>query len=224
MHTKIGKIRTKGSTSVFLQSKNVKGLTCISNDIENDIGVYLKLFTLLYADDTILYSDSVNDLQLQLNSFNEYCEIWKLKINTDKTKFMVFSKGHTNQEISFKINGKNIERVYDFNYLGLILSHNGSYTNTKKHNIKRAYTAMYDILKKGRQLNLSVKTQYDLFEKMVKPILLYGCEIWGYTNLEIIGRVHLKFCKLLLKVKKNQHPVSWFMENLVFTQCHCILN
>ena len=133
---------------LFLQSKNVKGLTCISNDIENDIGVYLKLFTLLYADDTILYSDSVNDLQLQLNSFNEYCEIWKLKINIDKTKFMVFSKRHTNQEISFKINGKNIERVYDFNYLGLILSHNGSYTNTKKHNIKRAYTAMYDILKK----------------------------------------------------------------------------
>ena len=36
-----------------------------------------------------------------------------------------------------------------------------------------------------------------------KPILLYGCEIWGYCNLDIIERVHLKFCKLLLNLKKS---------------------
>ena len=36
---------------------------------------------------------------------------------------------------------------------------------------------------------------------MVKPILLYGCEVWGYRNNEILDRVHLKFCILLLKSK-----------------------
>ena len=30
--------------------------------------------------------------------------------------------------------------------------------------------------------NLSIKCQYDLFDKIVKPFLLYGCEIWGYCN------------------------------------------
>jgi hypothetical protein len=29
---------------------------------------------------------------------------------------------------------------------------------------------------------------------MVKPVLLYGCEIWSYGNCQIIERVHLKFC------------------------------
>ena len=62
---------------------------------------------------------------------------------------------------------------------------------------------MYEILKKGRKFNLSISCQYDLFEKIVRPILLYGCEIWGYTNVEMIERVHLKFCKLLLGVKKS---------------------
>jgi len=33
--------------------------------------------------------------------------------------------------------------------------------------------------------------------------LLYGCEIWGFTNIDIIERVHLKFCKLLLSLKKT---------------------
>ena len=51
--------------------------------------------------------------------------------------------------------------------------------------------------------NLSVKSQYDLFDKIVKPILLYGCEIWGFSNTDIIEKVHLKFCKLLLNLKKS---------------------
>ena len=50
---------------------------------------------------------------------------------------------------------------------------------------------------------MSIKGQYDLFDKIVKPILLYGCEIWGFSNLDIIERVHLKFCKFLLHLKKS---------------------
>ena len=38
---------------------------------------------------------------------------------------------------------------------------------------------------------------------MVKPTLLYGCEIWGLGNIEIIERVHIKFCKLLLQLKNS---------------------
>ena len=63
--------------------------------------------------------------------------------------------------------------------------------------------AKYDILKKGRLFNLSVKCQYDLFEQIVNTILLYGCEIWVFSKLDIIERVHLKFCKLLLNLKKS---------------------
>ena len=60
---------------------------------------------------------------------------------------------------------------------------------------------MYEVLRKGRIHNLSIKCQLDLFDKIVKPILLYGCEIWGFGKNDIIERVHLKFCKLLLRLK-----------------------
>jgi hypothetical protein len=40
---------------------------------------------------------------------------------------------------------------------------------------------------------------------MVKPILLYDCEIWRYGNNEILERVQLTFCKLLLKSKAKTH-------------------
>jgi hypothetical protein len=43
----------------------------------------------------------------------------------------------------------------------------------------------------------------DIFDKTVKPILLYGCETWGFGKNDINERVHLKFCKLLLHVKTS---------------------
>ena len=63
---------------------------------------------------------------------------------------------------------------------------------------------MYDILKKGRLHNLNIKCQLKLFDKVVKPILLYGCEVLGMGNTSVIERrVHLKFRKLLLNLKKS---------------------
>ena len=35
------------------------------------------------------------------------------------------------------------------------------------------------------------------------PILLYGCEIWGFGNNGLTERVHLKFCKHLLNLNKS---------------------
>ena len=53
----------------FLEERNVCGLDCISDEIAGEFDIYLKLFVLLYADDTVLFSDSASDLQLQLNIF-----------------------------------------------------------------------------------------------------------------------------------------------------------
>jgi hypothetical protein len=41
---------------------------------------------------------------------------------------------------------------------------------------------MYEVIKMGRKHNLSLSCQLDLFDKLVKPILLYGSEIWGFGN------------------------------------------
>ena len=38
---------------------------------------------------------------------------------------------------------------------------------------------------------------------MILPILLYGCEIWGFENLESIEIFYRKFLKYLLKVNKQ---------------------
>lgn len=38
---------------------------------------------------------------------------------------------------------------------------------------------------------------------IVVPVLLYGCEIWGYENIEVIESVHLKFLKYVFNLKSS---------------------
>ncbi len=53
----------------------------------------VKLFLLLYADDIIMFADSAEGLQNSLNILSDYCQKWKLTVNKEKTKIMVFRKG-----------------------------------------------------------------------------------------------------------------------------------
>jgi hypothetical protein len=40
-------------------------------------------------------------------------------------------------------------------------------------------------------------------DKIIIPMLTYGSEIWGYENIDILEKVHVKFCKLLLNLKTS---------------------
>ena len=77
----------------FLMSKSLNGLTCEFNS--DEIYIYLKLMMLLYADDTVLFMDSESDMQCALDAFKEYCHTWRLTVNLEKTKIVVFSGGET---------------------------------------------------------------------------------------------------------------------------------
>ena len=143
-----------------------------------------------------------SDLQDQLDKFLEYCKLWKLKINTEKTKILVFSSGRPLANLHFYLDGSEIEIVNDFNYLGILFSRTGNFNKAVQKQAEKATKAMYEVLKRGRVHNLSIECQLELFDKMVKPILLYGSEVWGFSkNIKCLESVQLKFCKLLLKLK-----------------------
>lgn len=63
----------------------------IPSTVENQFLLFLILSILFYAEDTALSSESANGLQL-LNDFLSFRIQWKLNVNVDKTKLIVFSK------------------------------------------------------------------------------------------------------------------------------------
>ena len=104
---------------------------------------------------------------------------------------------------NFTFNDDRIEVVSEYKYLGVLFSRSGSFLTIKKHIAKQATKAMFHILKKARALLLPIYKQLELFDKTIKPILLYGCEIWGVGDLRIIEQVQLKNLKFVLNIKKS---------------------
>lgn len=78
---------------------------------------YIKIFILLYADDTVILSDNEEDFQNSLHSFASYCKEWKLEINETKTKIIIFGARKTNT-FSFKLENHTLEIVDSYKYLG----------------------------------------------------------------------------------------------------------
>ena len=118
--------------------------------------MYLKLFVVLYADDTVLMSETQADLQKQLDALKEYCDTWKLKVNVTNSKIVIFSKGRPLQNVSFKYADIELDISEEFTYLGVLFSRTGSFTKAKKEQADKATRAMYDILKKGGLHNLNI--------------------------------------------------------------------
>ena len=66
-----------------------------------------------------------------------------------------------------------------------MFSRTGSFFAVKKHIDSQANLAVFCLLKKAKALLVPIDIQIEMFQKTVKPILLYACEIYGYGNVDV---------------------------------------
>ena len=187
----------------YFVENDIDSLETITNLCEESIHMYVKLFLILYADDTALLSETAKGLQETLECFEQYCDLWKLTVNTSKTKVVIFSKRKCRNAQNFRLYGANIEVVDSYSYLGIIFNYNGSFKTARTKLVDQARKAMYALYRKISYINLPIDLQLKLFDSLVSPVLLYASEVWGFENKDNIERVHLQFCKNILKVRNS---------------------
>ena len=86
------------------------------------INTMIKLFLLLYADDTIIFSKNERDLQYSPDIFAEYCMRWKLKTTQESLKYLSLDERREN---TFNLKGEILAKVKAFKYLGFLFTKNG---------------------------------------------------------------------------------------------------
>jgi hypothetical protein len=181
--------------STFFRQNNLTGI-----QINNVIDILM----LLYADDLIIFCDSVPDTNNKLKCLETYCNKWELKVNVTKSKILVFHRGKIKKNKKFYFKGNEMEVVNKYNYLGVNFYSSGLFKNTTEDFIKKGITAssaVLNLIKKGKITSWNSKLH--LYNSVVQSSSLYGVEIWGIRYLEIIEKTQLQFLKRVLCVDRT---------------------
>ena len=102
-----------------------------------------------------------------------------LKLNIQKTRIMA-----SGPITSWEIDGKTVETVADFIFLGSRITVDGDCSHEIERHLllgRKVMTNLDSILK-GRDITLP--TKFHLVKAMVFPIVMYGCESWTVKKAE----------------------------------------
>ena len=102
-----------------------------------------------------------------------------LKLSIQKTKIMA-----SGLITSWQINGKTVETVAEFIFLGSKITADDDYSHEIKRCLllgRKVMTKLDDILKSR---DITLPTKVHLVKDMVFPVVMYGCERWTIKKAE----------------------------------------
>ena len=103
-----------------------------------------------------------------------------LNLNIQKTKIMA-----SGPITSWLIDGKTVETVSDFIFLGFKITADGDCSHEIKRRLllgKKVMTNLDSIFKSG---DITLPTKVHLVNAMVFPVVMYGCESWTVKKAEL---------------------------------------
>lgn len=169
----------------------------------------------LYADDTAmivkgkLSNAIVGKLMKNLHTCIKYYNKWKIKINTDKTQAILFPFNKSPKRIQttqLKNDNVTIPFSESVKYLGIYLDKKLLFKRHIEHTVDKATKccrALFPILNKKSYL--STKNKLLIYKTVIRPILLYGCCVWGNTAETHVRKLQIvqnKVLKIIFKLPR----------------------
>ena len=190
------------------------------NDIPNanDFFKYI-----LYADDTTLFSTihisavATHEINNHLSEVYDWLAVNKLSLNIKKTKYIVFHAINKNIEgmlPELSINGIIIERVQNFNFLGLLFNEHMFW---KPHidiiaNKLMKFSGILNKLKKFLPSHI-LRT---LYFSRVQSRLTYGILAWGFEYQRFV-KLQKRFIRIISLSTYNAHTEPLFKNLEILT-------
>ena len=120
------------------------------------------------------------------------------------------------EDVKFTVNGKEIEEVSEFRYLGRILSHDDDDTKCIMDNLKRAKNRWNSIAKILKREGANAICMARFYLTVVQAVLLYGADSWTVTerNMKKLDSFHKRAVRYMTgqhirKVCRGRNEERW---------------
>ena len=157
-----------------------------------------------YADDLLLIFDDKDSLRRGLALLDSIFQQFNLKINASKTKTMILNDENDYPKTIASLQGKAIDNVESFVYLGCILNYNEPSTGETEINLRidAAENAFYSHGKNLMNQKIALKTRVQILDSLVRSRLIYSCPIWTLTASQR-SKISSAYTSTLRKMVKN---------------------
>lgn len=176
----------------------------------NDIPKSRQTNLAVYADDTAIYTASYRKwcislrLQDHLEQLAEYFHKWKLKVNTNKTEYIVFSKKRRDERHPLPtLGGHRLEPTDEVKYLGVYLDKGltfKTHIENRKTTAHRAINVLYPLI--GPRSSLQLDQKLMIYNTTLKPLLLYACPAWSSaanSSIEHLQRIQNRVLRIIFQ-------------------------
>lgn len=131
----------------------------------------------LFADDALLYvcadslSEAVNKVNLDMNRLDEWLNVNNLKLNGDKTFFMLLGQRNVQDVPEIKIGKDTIQQIHEIKYLGVIIDEQLNFKSNCQYVLKKMSKKISFL---GRiKKKLSIAHRIKVYMSIVSPHIEY---------------------------------------------------
>ena len=167
------------------------------------------LHTLLFADDQVVIAGDEFDTQYLMRKLTETFEKWGLKINYDKTKYLVAGgDAVAGKDVKdLVVDNKIIKGCEEVKYLGVVLSRKGNSEQEITERITNARKVISQLNTLLWSETLSLRTKRMMNNAILRSVLMYGAEAWELTkrNKDRLNAVEMDFLRRSCRVSRIEH-------------------
>ena len=208
-----GSLRQGGVLSVTLFAKMMDTLC---EDLQQEgLGVKFEDFiipSLLLVDDVAVLAENKKEMSKMLMIIEEFRKRNRLSLSKKKTKIMIVNKKEEDNITEWKIGEMKKDITNQYTYLGEIIDskcrmmpHLEEKKNKMLWMAKRIGIMKEEVFWKTRP-----ETSLDLYEKMIIPAALYGCETWKLSSQaeKVLEDLQVQTLKNIMKLPKSTPTIA----------------
>ena len=174
----------------------------------------------MYDDDTSLSSilktfgnNSSHDINKELMLIYDWLLANKLSLNINKTKYMIFrypqKQARSIPKLSIYINGNELNRVQNFDFLGITLNETLSWKpHIEKISIK--ISKVIGVMSRCKK-HIHSSVLLKIYNSLILSRINYGITCWGFENKRIF-KLQKKALRVICKTKYNAHTDPLFLK------------
>ncbi|XP_065664573.1 uncharacterized protein LOC136086217 [Hydra vulgaris] len=177
------------------------------------------LWTMMFADDIVICSESREQVEVNLERWRYAQEGRGMKVSRSKTEYMCVNERADGGQV--QLQGVDLVKVDKFTYLGSRVQSNGGSEREVKKRVQAGWCGWHKVSSVICDRRVSARMKGKIYRTVVRPAILYGLETVALTKRQVreMEVSKMKMLRFLFGVTKKDRIRNEFIRGSAHVAC-----